>query len=70
MKPEVANLRERGMKKEDVAVKEPAGRKRVRLPAKGTAARALRASGLWSHLTPEEIERVKREIFTSRRSAA
>lgn len=45
-------------------------RKRGKLPPKGTAERALLATGLWSDMTAEEIERIKREIFRSRRSAA
>jgi hypothetical protein len=43
--------------------------KREKLPPKGTAARLARASGLWSDLSPEEIARMKRDIFGSRRSA-
>jgi hypothetical protein len=45
-------------------------RKRGKLPPKGTAARALLAAGLWSHMTREEIESIKKEIFGSRRSSA
>jgi hypothetical protein len=45
-------------------------RKRKKLPPKGTAERALLAVGLWSDMTPEEVERIRREIFGSRRSAA
>ncbi len=48
--------------------KRPA-RKRPKLPPKGTAARALLAAGLWSHMTREEIEHIKKEIFESRRSS-
>ncbi|MDO8587857.1 MAG: hypothetical protein Q7T82_12565 [Armatimonadota bacterium] len=43
--------------------------KRGKLPPKGTAARLAVASGLWSHLSPEEVSRIKQEIFGSRRSA-
>jgi len=46
-----------------------APRKRSSLPPKGTAARLLHAAGLWSHMSPEEIEHIKKEIFTSRRSS-
>ena len=45
-------------------------RRHRKLPPKGSAARAALAGGLWSHLTSEEIERMKREIFGSRKSAA
>lgn len=48
--------------------KEKAPKKREKLPPKGTPERALLAAGLWSHMTREEIEEIKREIFTSRRS--
>jgi len=44
-------------------------RRRGKLPPKGTAARALLAAGLWSHLSREEIEHIKKEIFGSRRSS-
>jgi hypothetical protein len=44
-------------------------KKRVKLPPKGTAARALLAAGLWSHMTREEIEDIKKDIFSSRRSS-
>ena len=44
-------------------------RKRGKLPPKGTAARALLVAGLWSHMTREEIESIKKEIFGSRRSS-
>ena len=43
--------------------------KRVKLPPKGTAARALLAAGLWSHMSREEIEDIKKDIFSSRRSS-
>lgn len=46
----------------------PAG-KREKLPPKGKAARLRRAVGLWSHMTPEEIEHIRREIYGSRKSA-
>ena len=46
-----------------------AASKREKLPPKGTAARALLAAGLWSHMTREEIEHIKKEIFSSRRSS-
>jgi hypothetical protein len=48
--------------------KERASKKREKLPPKGTAERLALASGLWSHMTREEIEEIKRDIFTSRRS--
>lgn len=41
-------------------------KKRAKLPPKGTAARALFAAGLWSHMTREEIEHIKKEIYGSR----
>lgn len=46
------------------------GAKRKKLPPKGTAERALLAVGLWSDMSAEEIERIKKAIFGSRRSAA
>jgi len=49
--------------------KKPAPRKRDKLPPKGTAARALLAAGLWSDMGREEIDRIKHEIFATRRSA-
>lgn len=39
------------------------------LPPKGTAARALMAAGLWSHMNREEIDRIKAEIYESRKSS-
>jgi hypothetical protein len=55
-------------KARDDAKARPA-RKREKLPPKGTAERALLAAGLWSHMTREEIEHIKREIFGARKSA-
>ena len=43
--------------------------KREKLPPKGTAARLLRVAGLWSHMPEEEIERIKKDIFESRKSS-
>ena len=45
-------------------------RRRGKLPPKGTAARLRYAVGLWSYLSPEEIEHVRREIYGSRKSSA
>ena len=44
-------------------------RKRSKLPPKGTAARLRYAVGLWSYLSPEEIEHIRTEIYGSRRSS-
>lgn len=44
-------------------------RKHVRKPPRGSAARLLECAGLWSHMGREEIERIKHEIFSSRRSS-
>jgi hypothetical protein len=46
----------------------PARRKRQTLPPKGTAARARLACGLWSDMSREEIEQIKHDIFSTRRS--
>lgn len=43
-------------------------RKRSPLPPKGTAARLMRSAGIWSHMTDEEIDRIKKDISGSRRS--
>ena len=53
----------------DATSKAKSRRKRSSLPPKGTAARLLGAAGLWSHMSREEIEGIKKEIFTSRRSS-
>lgn len=46
------------------------GRRRGRkLPPKGTAARALMAAGLWGDMSREEIEQIKHDIFSTRRSS-
>ena len=44
-------------------------RRRPKLPPKGTAERALLAAGLWSHMTREEIEQIKREMTAELRQA-
>jgi hypothetical protein len=47
--------------------KQTPGKKR--LPPKGTAARLRHAVGLWSHMSREEIDQIKHDIFSSRRSS-
>ncbi len=51
------------------ATDEKTRQKRSPLPPKGTAARLMRSAGLWSHMTDEEIEHIKQEILSSRRSS-
>jgi len=60
----------RDKSKDETGVRERRARKIEKLPPKGSAARVLFASGLWSDMTPEEIEHVKREILSARKSAA
>ena len=40
-----------------------------KLPPKGTAARMLLAAGLWSQMTRDELDKIKREVFGDRKSA-
>ena len=51
----------------DVGVRQK--RKRAPRPPNGTAAGLLSLVGAWSHMSPEEIEQIKRDIFSSRRSS-
>lgn len=46
--------------------KQTPGKKK--LPPKGTAARLRHAVGLWSDMSREEIEQIKHDIFSTRRS--
>lgn len=58
---------ERDKPDKEASARKPA--KREKLPPKGTAARLALASGLWSHMTDEEIEHIRGEIYGSRRSS-
>ena len=43
---------------------------RKKLPPKGTAARAIMAAGLFSHMSEEELNKFKNDIFSSRKSSS
>jgi len=58
-----------GTEKSQDAVSVQEQGRRKNLPPKGTAERLLRASGLWSDMSPDEIENLKKDIFGSRRSS-
>ncbi len=51
------------------ATGQPIPKPTVSRPPKGTGAALLELAGAWSHMTDEEIEHIKREILSSRRSS-
>ena len=53
-------------KPKDTSVTERVRARRRARPAKGTGAALLELAGAWSFYGPEEIERIKEDIFTSR----